>query len=112
MKRVKEEGREASRRGISYGIVKYLGGEEVGEVREGEVVFNYLGRIDEVGEEGEEMREIRMARESGGAERDEELERRQALEVMGVVAGGRLKMSIAYSGEKYEEESIRELMER
>src|SRR6185503_243143 len=40
------------------------------------------------------------------------LERRQVLEVIGVVAGGRLKMSIAYSGEKYEEESIRELMQR
>ena len=71
LKRVKEQLRAVPRRGLGYGLLRYLGSGEVSarlrEMRRAQVGFNYLGQLDQmVGEE----RWLGIAAESAGAERE------------------------------------------
>jgi amino acid adenylation domain-containing protein/non-ribosomal peptide synthase protein (TIGR01720 family) len=46
LKRVKEQLRAAPDHGIGYGLLRYLGGAELADRREPEILVNYLGRFD------------------------------------------------------------------
>jgi len=103
LKRVKEQLRAVPRRGLGYGVLRYLGNGEASarlrEIRRAQVGFNYLGQLDQV--VGEE-RWLAIAEESGGAEREGSGQRVHAIEVSGYVVGGELRMGWEYDSERYE----------
>jgi amino acid adenylation domain-containing protein/non-ribosomal peptide synthase protein (TIGR01720 family) len=103
LKRVKEQLRAVPRRGLGYGVLRYLGSGEVSTrlriTRRKEVGFNYLGQLDQV--VGAE-RWLAIAEESGGAEREGSGQRVHAVEVSGYVVGGELRLDWEYDGERYE----------
>jgi non-ribosomal peptide synthase protein (TIGR01720 family) len=111
VKRVKEKVRRVPRKGIGYGVLRYKGREEERErMREGEraeIVFNYLGQVDQVMREGGE---IEAGREGGGASRGMEEEREYEVEVSSIVRGGRMRIWMVYSGERMERERMEGLM--
>jgi non-ribosomal peptide synthase protein (TIGR01720 family) len=107
LKRVKEQLRAVPRRGLGYGMLRYLGGGEASaclrEMRQAQVGFNYLGQLDQaVGAE----RWLAPAVESAGAEREESAQRVHAVEVSGYVMGGELRMGWEYDEARYEREEM------
>src|ERR1044072_1414049 len=70
LKRIKEQLRAVPRRGLGYGVLRYLGSGEVSarlrEMPRAQVGFNYLGQLDQV--VGAE-RWLGIAKENAGAER-------------------------------------------
>ena len=113
LKRVKEQLRAVPRRGLGFGVLRYLGNEEVSarlrKMRRAQVAFNYLGQLDQVfGEE----RWLGIAKESAGAEREASAQRVHAIEVSGYVAGGELRLGWEYDGERYEREEMEAVVGR
>jgi non-ribosomal peptide synthase protein (TIGR01720 family) len=107
LKRVKEQLRRVPRRGLGYGVLRYLGDREVSarlqEMQPAQVGFNYLGQLDRV--VGEE-RWLAVSEESAGAEREGSGHRVHAVEVSGYVVGGELRMGWEYDGERYKREEM------
>jgi non-ribosomal peptide synthase protein (TIGR01720 family) len=107
LKRVKEQLRAVPRRGLGYGMLRYLGNGEVSarlrEMRRAQVGFNYLGQLDQV--VGAE-RWLGIAKESAGAEREGSGQRVHAVEVSGYVVSGELRLGWEYDGERYEREEM------
>jgi amino acid adenylation domain-containing protein/non-ribosomal peptide synthase protein (TIGR01720 family) len=96
LRRVQEQLRAIPRRGIGYGLLRYLSGADAdGALRtRPDASFNYLGRMDQgLAEDGA----FGPARESGGAERDPLAPRTHRLEVNGQIAGGVLQFDWSYS---------------
>jgi amino acid adenylation domain-containing protein/non-ribosomal peptide synthase protein (TIGR01720 family) len=103
LKRVKERLREVPWRGIGYGLLRCYGGEELSSAGLGQVVFNYLGQLDQV---LEERGWFGAAGESRGCERGQEGARGHVLEVNGQVLGSRLQVSWGYSEEMHRKETV------
>jgi non-ribosomal peptide synthase protein (TIGR01720 family) len=107
LKRVKEQLRAVPRRGLGFGLLRYLGSGETSaqlrQMRRAQVGFNYLGQLDQV--VGAE-RWLGIAAESSGAERDGGGQRVHAIEVSGYVVSGELRMGWEYDGERYEREEM------
>jgi amino acid adenylation domain-containing protein/non-ribosomal peptide synthase protein (TIGR01720 family) len=110
LKAVKEQVRGVPRRGIGYGLLRYLGPpatrQRLAALPQAEISFNYLGQFDQVlpsrslfGVAGEPH---------GRAEAPEAL-RNHLLDVGGLVADGRLRMDWTYSEAQYERETIERL---
>jgi amino acid adenylation domain-containing protein/non-ribosomal peptide synthase protein (TIGR01720 family) len=111
---VMEQVRKVSRRGIYYGILKYLS--EESDIREklralpqAEISFNYLGRLDLVLREGSLFR---IAKERVGKTRSSKEKRQHLIEINGSVSGGRLHMVWSYSENAHRRETIAALAER
>jgi len=111
---VMEQIRKVSRRGIYYGIMKYLS--EESNIREklralpqAEISFNYLGRLDLVLREGSLFR---IAKERVGKTRSSKEKRQHLIEINGSVSGGRLHMVWSYSENAHRRETIAALAER
>jgi non-ribosomal peptide synthase protein (TIGR01720 family) len=108
LKAVKEQMRRIPRRGIGYGVLQYLGGNEevkerLREQEEAEISFNYLGQFDQVlSREGW----LRAAGEGSGEERDQAGRRRYLLDVTSSVVGGRLQVSVLYSQALHQPETM------
>ncbi len=113
LKRTKEELRRVPSRGLGYGVLRYLGGEEEGRrlaaLPQPEVAFNYLGRLDEVLEAGGAFG---AAAEGVGSTRAPGGERAHLLEVSADVWQGCLRVRCAYSREAHGAGSVERLMER
>jgi len=113
LKSVKEQLRAVPRRGIGYGLLRYLreGDDISGRLRErpqSEVGFNYLGQFDpELG--GSEL--FRLREQSAGAEQSPEARRRETLEIVAMVAGDRLRFDWIYSENRHRRETIAALAE-
>ena len=113
LKRIKEQLRGVPRRGLGYGLLRYLGAEEQREKlargKRAEVGFNYLGQVDQVvgGE-----RWVEVSEESWGAEREASGRRVHEVEVSGQVVGGELRMRWEYSGERYGREEMEAVARR
>ncbi len=109
LKRVKEEMRRVPGGGIGYGLLKYGDQQErrAGEQEEeAEIVFNYLGQVDQVmSEEGM----FSLAPERSGETRSPRGERAYTLGVNAIVAGGRLQVEWDYSREQVSRDRIEEL---
>src|SRR5205085_3562759 len=113
LKRVKEQLRGVPKRGLGYGVLKYLG--ESAEAREAvagggevEVVFNYLGQLDQaVGE----SRLWRGAGEGSGQSQSARGERSHLLEIDAMIAGGQLWMNWGYSRGRHRRETGAEVAE-
>ena len=103
LKEIKELMRAIPKRGIGYGVLRYVSRDEEVETRmrgvgKGEVRFNYLGQLDQVLKaEGV----LKAARESSGASQAAENRMSWGLDVSGMVAGGRLRMEWVYSEKEH-----------
>jgi non-ribosomal peptide synthase protein (TIGR01720 family) len=107
VKSIKEQLGKLPDKGLSYGVLKYLHKDQsVREHLEGEcwdVVFNYLGQTDNVtGRKGW----LKEAEEDTGEPISEANIRREKLEIVGIITGGRLRLSWGYSKKQYESATI------
>ena len=95
LKSIKEQLRQIPRRGIGYGILRYLCADtDLASQPEPEVLFNYLGQFDQV---LAGSRLFRFAAESTGPWHSPKQRRRHALEINGLVVNGQLELRWAFS---------------
>jgi non-ribosomal peptide synthase protein (TIGR01720 family) len=111
LKRVKEQVRETPRRGLGYGMLRYLN--ERAELREqlqrlprAEVSFNYLGQFDQV-VDAESI--FQGAEESAGANRNELTKLNYLIEINSSVNGGKLRIAVTYSDTVYKQATVEHL---
>ena len=91
----KETLRRVPRRGIGYGILRYLREEPaLRDAVQPEVMFNYLGQFDQV-VAGSKL--FGFARESAGAWRSARATRRHLLEIVALVIDGRMTVRFGYA---------------
>jgi amino acid adenylation domain-containing protein/non-ribosomal peptide synthase protein (TIGR01720 family) len=111
LKEIKELLRAIPKRGIGYGVLKHLSRDEevVRKLSGGtnaDLRFNYLGQFDQVFKaEGV----FKPAQESSGPSQAAENRMTWALDVSGMVAGGRLRMDWVYRKSSHSQERVAEL---
>jgi amino acid adenylation domain-containing protein/non-ribosomal peptide synthase protein (TIGR01720 family) len=110
LKAVKEHLRGVPARGIGYGLLRYFRAEGavLGDAPQPEVSFNYLGQLDQTLPEDSPFT---SAKESAGPVRSEKARRTRLLEIVGCVAGGRLRISLTYSRQVHRRETVAALAE-
>jgi amino acid adenylation domain-containing protein/non-ribosomal peptide synthase protein (TIGR01720 family) len=110
IKAVKEQLRAIPGRGLGYGLLRYLGPEAIAAklaaMPQAELIFNYLGQVDQVLPEGAPFR---LAPESSGPAQSPEARRPHLLEVIGRVIGGRLTVRWTYSESRHHAATIEAL---
>lgn len=98
LKSIKEQLRAVPQRGISYGLLRYLGDEEMkAQVRAfpgAELLFNYFGQLDHV---LSELPLFAMVQESTGPSHSLRGARSHLIEINGSIIAGQLQMSWTYS---------------
>jgi amino acid adenylation domain-containing protein/non-ribosomal peptide synthase protein (TIGR01720 family) len=118
LKSIKEQLRKAPRRGIGYGILRYLSPDE--NVRESlsrmpraELSFNYLGQMDQLLGKLEDGKgsagRLRLATESAGPARSPRAKRRYLIDVTAGVTAGRLWVRWDYCEQAHSQETVRSL---
>ena len=107
LKRIKEQLRGIPRRGIGYGMLRYMGAApELMQDREPGLSFNYLGQFAEgAGATGW----LRRAEEGTGLSRSLEGMRKQLIEVNASVSAGQLRLHWSYSNALHERARIEAL---
>ena len=112
LKAVKEQVRSVPGKGVGYGLLRYLArsgaGAELARAPEADVVFNYLGQLDQA-VSAETF--FGFASESAGRAMDPRSPRSHRLEVTGAVQGGRLELQIAYAEGAHRRETMERLVE-
>jgi len=108
---VKEQLRSIPRRGLGYGLLRYLSSDTattraLGALPLSEVNFNYLGQFDQVFPASSPFK---MAAENTGPERDPQGGRSHLLEITGLIAGEQLRMNWTFSENIHRRETIEEL---
>ena len=97
LKGVKEQLRRVPRNGVGFGLLRYLGAPEIAAalaaLPRAEVTFNYLGQLDTA---LPRTSPFMPARESAGPSASPRTQRDHLLEVVGEVAGGRLRLEWIY----------------
>jgi non-ribosomal peptide synthase protein (TIGR01720 family) len=110
IKAVKEQYRAVPHHGIGYGLLQYMAGDEALMAAEAvnppALLFNYLGRFDQTMTADSAFA---MATESTGESVDPQGIRTHALNLNGLVGGGRLRFLLDYSEAQYAEETVAEL---
>jgi amino acid adenylation domain-containing protein/non-ribosomal peptide synthase protein (TIGR01720 family) len=111
IKGVKEQMRGVPRRGIGYGLLKYLSrdvstGERLKAQPQAEVSFNYLGQVDQVLGESSLFA---MASEPGGPTQSHSGRRSYLLEINAIISGGELSLSWSYSSNLHRQQTIEAL---
>ncbi|MGI8634025.1 MAG: condensation domain-containing protein, partial [Segetibacter sp.] len=106
IKSIKEQLRQVPDKGLGYGVLKYINKEEALQNTEPwEIVFNYLGQLDNI---VRESKWFAGAGESTGAGMSEEL-LTEKLSVNSVVRAGQLIVNWSYSKNHYNDETIANL---
>ena len=105
---VKEHLREMPRRGIGFGLLRYLGDDPdvraaLAALPEPELSFNYLGQFDQVLAPDSALG---PAREIAGPDRNPAGPRSHLLDVTGGIAGGQLSVNWSYSSQIHRRETI------
>ncbi|HEX2191399.1 MAG TPA: amino acid adenylation domain-containing protein, partial [Longimicrobiaceae bacterium] len=112
IKAAKERLRSIPDRGIGWGLLRWMGPEDVRErlaaLPAPQLAFNYLGQLDGTFS-GEAM--FRLAPEPAGPTRDPRGRRSHALEVVAAVQGGRMGLQVGYSSGRHRPETVRRLAE-
>jgi amino acid adenylation domain-containing protein/non-ribosomal peptide synthase protein (TIGR01720 family) len=107
LKAVKEQLRGVPRRGLGYGVLRYLGSEDVARRVEARapVSFNYLGRF------GGEASQGRFSPVAGatGSDHASSGERVHLVEINGSVSGGALHMAWTYSANRHRRDTIEQV---
>ncbi|HVG10761.1 MAG TPA: amino acid adenylation domain-containing protein [Thermoanaerobaculia bacterium] len=110
LKAVKEQLRRVPRRGVGYGVLRYLADDEAAAPLRAqtrpEATFNYLGRVDDTAA-GEGP--LRLASDPGGAASDPRNPRPHPLEINALVLGGELRLVWIYDRERYRREAVEKL---
>ncbi|HWN44929.1 MAG TPA: condensation domain-containing protein, partial [Thermoanaerobaculia bacterium] len=108
LKEVKSRLRRVPRRGVGYGVLRYLADDEAAAPLRAqtrpEATFNYLGRVDDPGEGP-----LRLASDPGGAASDPRNPRPHPLEIDALVLGGELRLVWIYDRERYRREAVEKL---
>ncbi|WP_239586899.1 condensation domain-containing protein, partial [Shouchella xiaoxiensis] len=105
IKQVKEGIRKIPNGGIDYGVLKYLGSNEIPSANS-EVSFNYLGQIDQA---LTEAALFKMAHESVGLEQNQDNNRPYVLEISGKIMDETLQLNWRYSKNLHERRTISKL---
>jgi non-ribosomal peptide synthase protein (TIGR01720 family) len=109
LKAVKEQLRSVPRRGFGYGVQRYLGrvssplSEDRYRCPEPDVLFNYLGRFDDVVSQSQLFA---FADESPGEWHSQRRRRRHLLEINGMVIRGCLEFQWTYSSASHRSETV------
>ena len=107
LKDIKEQMRQIPRRGIGYGILRYLCPESgLSTQSDPPLVFNYFGRLDQL---LADSKLFGFAVEPAGPWRSEHQHRRYALELNAQVIHGRLEFEWTYLSGVHSEQSIQSL---
>jgi amino acid adenylation domain-containing protein/non-ribosomal peptide synthase protein (TIGR01720 family) len=104
---VKNSLRKIPNKGIGYGILKYLANLPDGRDSEGDVpqiLFNYLGSFEHRGGLFESAEEFTQNTVHPEFEKDHDLE------IEGMISGGKLRFSIAFTPKQYRRDRIEELL--
>ncbi|HEY4592137.1 MAG TPA: thioesterase domain-containing protein, partial [Thermoanaerobaculia bacterium] len=88
-------------RGIGYGLLGLLETEPAAEI-----LFNYLGQADSASAEGSLFR---ASTASAGPTRSPRAQRTHPLEIAGIVAGGRLRITLTYGSRMHRRETAERL---
>ncbi|XOI99323.1 amino acid adenylation domain-containing protein [Paenibacillus polymyxa] len=106
IKHTKDTLRRIPRRGIGYGILKYLSPFELKHIDQPDIAFNYLGQFDEsISGENFTLSDI-----SPGDSVSKDSSRLQPLNISGMVLHKELSLTLSYIREEYNDETIDELM--
>jgi amino acid adenylation domain-containing protein/non-ribosomal peptide synthase protein (TIGR01720 family) len=110
VRRVRERLRGAPRRGVGYGMLRYLSkeGEKLRGAPQPDVCFNYLGQFDHV-LNGSHL--FRFARESAGRSRSPEAGRAYLLQINGIINEGRLRLDWLFSENIHRRATIESLVQ-
>ncbi|MBN9344543.1 MAG: hypothetical protein J0H87_09315, partial [Holosporales bacterium] len=111
LKKVKESLRKIPRKGVGYGMLKYLteeGRDRLNNKVEPELSFNYLGQIDGGGQKGL----FRYREGSTGSYTASQNRRPRILEINSQVMDGRLNVHIGYSTHLHSKETISSFSEK
>ncbi|MEQ8997813.1 MAG: amino acid adenylation domain-containing protein [Coleofasciculus sp. B1-GNL1-01] len=109
LKTIKEQLRSIPNRGIGYGVLRYLKGEETTSWQhqpQAEIAFNYLGQTDQVFQESSLFV---PAREPSGQALSLRGSRSHLLDINGIVAGGQLRLDWTYSEAIHQRATIENL---
>lgn len=110
IKQVKETCRSVPGNGSGYGILRFIKGlaefEGTQERNEPDILFNYLGQIDQSFDKGAT---VTLAKESDGQAMNPDMNRTCKLGVSGKVLDGQLQLSFDYSELQFERHSIKQL---
>ena len=111
LKSVKEQLRRVPRNGAGYGMLRYLGGGEIGHELASapppEISFNYLGQFDQ---SFAQATALSIANESRGQEHSPRGRRRNLLEFIGNVSGGQLHFTCVYGRSIHRRATIEQLL--
>ncbi|MEL7244201.1 MAG: condensation domain-containing protein, partial [Cyanobacteria bacterium J06573_2] len=111
LKTIKEQLRQIPNRGIDYGILKYLGNQEIQaqlSKLSPQIRFNYLGQVDGVFAESSF---IKPAKESTGIVRSKRGNRDILIEINGIISAGQLRLDWIYSTTVHRRNTIINLTE-
>ena len=111
IKSVKEQLRQIPRRGIGYGVLRYLSDDELVRAalrggRQPEVAFNYLGQLDGT---LASSRYFRPAFEPSGSPCSVQYRQRHELEINASIISGRLLVEWSYLATRFDAKAIKEL---
>jgi amino acid adenylation domain-containing protein/non-ribosomal peptide synthase protein (TIGR01720 family) len=104
---IKEDIRKIPNNGIGYGMLKYLSGEILTELKPS-IVFNYLGDFGN-NDSGKVPSALQFSSESIGENSDELNKTGVLLDVSGVLLSDQLTMSIVFNERNYKTETIQHL---
>ncbi len=105
IRHIKETLRHIPRKGIGYGVLKYLGHRELKRLKP-EISFNYLGEFSY----NQLSSNFQVVNELSGLSVHPEQEREYLLDINGVVSDGQLSISFEYNQKQYKEETISRLV--
>ncbi len=107
LKSIKEQLRNIPQHGISYGILKYLGGEQLLAISQ--VKFNYLGQFDQLFADNSLFK---LASQSAIASRSPNGRRSHLIEIDGMVTNSQLQLNWTYSQNIHRSTTIAYLAEK
>jgi amino acid adenylation domain-containing protein/non-ribosomal peptide synthase protein (TIGR01720 family) len=108
----KERLRAVPERGIGYGLLRYLAARDGGPARllaavpAAEIIFNYLGQLESA---SGDPALFRLSTASAGSPRSPRGHRTHLLGISGMVAGGRLRITLTYSSRVHRQETAERL---
>ncbi|MGF7533043.1 amino acid adenylation domain-containing protein [Bacillus mexicanus] len=104
IKIVKEGLRRIPDKGMNYSIIKYVSGhpEAASLQLNPEISFNYLGQFDQ----DLKHQTLRVSPYSTGASMNENQKRTAVLDVNGMIAEGKLSLTLSYSNKQYEKSTM------
>ncbi|MBV9789292.1 MAG: non-ribosomal peptide synthetase, partial [Chloroflexi bacterium] len=108
IKTVKEQVRQIPRRGIGYGLLRHLSDDsevrsQLAALPKAEILFNYLGQLDQALPEGAPFT---LSREASGPVHSPRNRRTHLLEINGFVANGSLRLDWTYSEQLHDRATI------